>query len=180
MDSVFYDASAWSVSNFYNMKHKALKSFDINKLTKVDNVLVNNLKVSKSNYAYIFDWDDYNAPAALNHLHKNGIISYSAYKPFSIKVNEDNSVKSFNHGTVMIPVSKQKIDSEKLYEVVKSTQEKFNLPVFSTETGYSSAGIDLGSNYFRINKKVKVALLIGDGVSSYEAGEVWHLSLLRI
>ena len=71
------------------------------------------------------------------------VISYSAYKPFSIKVNEDNSVKSFNHGTVMIPVSKQKIDSEKLYEVVKSTQEKFNLPVFCTETGYSSAGIDL-------------------------------------
>ena len=180
LDSVFYDASAWSVSNFYNMKHKALRSFDVNKLTKVDDVLVNNPKVSKSNYAYILDWDDYNAPGALNHLHKNGIISYSAYKPFSIKVNEDNSVKSFNHGTVMIPVSKQKIDSEKLYEVVKLTQEKFNLPVFSTETGYSSAGIDLGSNYFRINKKVKVALLIGDGVSSYEAGEVWHLLDTRV
>lgn len=180
LDSVFYDASAWSVSNFYNMKHKALRSFDINKLNKVDDVQLNNLKVSKSNYAYILDWDDYNAPAALNHLHENGVISYSAYKPFSIKVNEDNSVKSFNHGTVMIPVSKQKIDSEKLYEVVKSTQEKFNLPVFSTETGYSSAGIDLGSNYFRINKKVKVALLIGDGVSSYEAGEVWHLLDTRV
>ena len=180
LDSVFYDASAWSVSNFYNMKHKALRSFDVNKLTKVDDVLVNNPQVSKSNYAYILDWDDYNAPAALNHLHKNGVISYSAYKPFSIKVNEDNSVKSFNHGTVMIPVSKQKIDSEKLYEVVKLTQEKFNLPVFSTETGYSSAGIDLGSNYFRINKKVKVALLIGDGVSSYEAGEVWHLLDTRV
>ena len=80
----------------------------------------------------------------------------------------------------MVPVSKQKVDSEKLFEVVKSTQEKFNLPVFSTETGYSSAGIDLGSNFFRINKKVKVAMLIGDGVSSYEAGEVWHLLDTRV
>ncbi len=180
LDSVFYDASAWSVSNFYNMKHKALKSIDIKKLVRVEDMSNNNPKVSKSNYAYILDWDDYNTPAALNHLHKNGIISYSAYKPFSIKVNKDNAVKSFNHGTVMVPVSKQKVDSEKLFEVLNSAQKKFNIPVFSTETGYSSAGIDLGSNYFKINKKVKVAMLIGDGVNSYEAGEVWHLLDTRV
>ncbi len=180
LDSVFYDASAWSVSNFYNMKHKALKSFDSNKLEGLNNIVVNNPRVSKSNYAYILDWDDYNTPAALNHLHKNGLISYSAYKPFSIKVNEDDYVKSFNRGTVMVPVSKQKVDSQKLFQIIQSTQEKFNIPVFSTETGYSSAGIDLGSNFFRINKKVKVAMLIGEGVSSYEAGEVWHLLDTRV
>ena len=180
LDSVFYDASAWSVSNFYNMKHKALKSFDSNKLEGLNNIVVNNPRVSKSNYAYILDWDDYNTPAALNHLHKNGLISYSAYKPFSIKVNEDNNVKSFNRGTVMVPVSKQKDDSQKLFQIIQSTQEKFNIPVFSTETGYSSAGIDLGSNFFRVNKKVKVAMLIGEGVSSYEAGEVWHLLDTRV
>ena len=162
------------------MKHKVVRSIDVNKLTKVKEVLVNNPKVSKSNYAYILDWDDYNTPAALNHLHKNEVISYSAYKPFSIKVNEDDDVKNFNRGTVMVPVSKQKVDSEKLFETLKSAQEKFNLPVFSTETGYSSSGIDLGSNFFRINKKVKVAMLIGDGVSSYEAGEVWHLLDTRV
>ena len=180
LDSVFYDASAWSVSNFYNMKHKALKSFDPNKLERLNDMVVNYPKASKSNYAYILDWDDYNTPAALNHLHKNGVISYSAYKPFSIKVNEYDYIKSFNRGTVMVPVSKQKIDSQKLFQIVQSTQEKFNIPVFSTETGYSSAGIDLGSNFFRINKKVKVAMLIGDGISSYESGEVWHLLDTRV
>ena len=181
LDSVFYDASAWSVSNFYNMKHKPLRSFDINKVTVIDEKqVVINPKISKSSYAYILDWDDYNTPAALNHIHKNGVISYSAYKPFSIKVNNNNQVRSFNYGTVMVPVSKQKVDSEKLFEIVKSTQDKFNIPVFGTETGYSSSGIDLGSNYFRINKKVNVAMLIGDGVSSYEAGEVWHLLDTRV
>ena len=181
LDSVFYDASAWSVSNFYNMKHKPLRSFDINKVTVIDEKqVVSNPKISKSSYAYILDWDDYNTPAALNHLHKNGVISYSAYKPFSIKVNNNNQVRSFNYGTVMVPVSKQKVDSEKLFEIMKSTQDKFNIPVFGTETGYSSSGIDLGSNYFRINKKVNVAMLIGDGVSSYEAGEVWHLLDTRV
>ena len=174
LDSVFYDASAWSVSNFYNMKHKELRSFDVNKLVRVKEEPVNNSKVSRSNYAYILDWDDYNAPAALNHLHKNGIVSYSAHKPFSIKVNTNNAIRSFNYGAVMVPVSKQKVSSEKLFQIVQSAQEKFNVPVFGSETGYSASGIDLGSNYFRINKKVSVAMLIGDGVNAYEAGEVWH------
>mgnify|MGYP003328785483 CR=1 FL=1 len=89
-----------------------------------------------------------------------------------IKDDPHGSLKSVNFLKVKF--------SEKLFEVVKSTQEKFSVPVFSTETGYSSAGIDLGSNYFRINKKVNVAMLIGDGVSSYEAGEVWHLLDTRV
>jgi hypothetical protein len=38
----------------------------------------------------------------------------------------------------------------------------------------------LGSNNFRINKPVKVALVVGEGVNSYEAGEVWHLMDTRV
>ena len=179
-DSVFYDASAWSMSNFYNMKAKKLRSFNQGKeVTSTEN-LVKNPIIQNSNYAYILDWDDYNSPASLNYLQKNGIVTYSAFKPFTIKQNETKKNKEFNYGSILIPVSKQNIESEKLYNIVKNMQEKFNVPVFSTETGFSIKGIDLGSNNFRINKNVKVALLIGDGVNSYEAGEVWHLLDTRI
>jgi len=179
-DSVFYDASAWSMSNFYNMKAKKIKSFSTEKeITSTDN-LVNNIIIKKSNYAYVLDWDDYNSPAALNFLQKNDIITYSAFKPFTIKLNGSKMNKDFNYGSILIPVSKQKIDSNKLFEIVKSMQEKFNVPLFYSNTGFSVKGIDLGSNNFRINKKVKVGLLIGDGVNSYEAGEVWHLLDTRV
>ena len=180
IDSVFYDASAWSVSNIYNMKSKKLKSFNLGaEVTSTEN-LVNNSSVKKSNYAYILDWDDYNSPAALNHLQKNDIVTYSAFKPFEIKVNGTNSSKKFDYGSILIPVSKQTVSSEKLFDLVKTMQEKFDVPVYNSESGYSMKGIDLGSNNFRINKPVKVALLIGDGVNSYEAGEVWHLLDTRI
>ena len=179
-DSVFYDASAWSVSNFYNMKAKKLKNFSKGiEVFSTDN-LVNNITIKQSNYAYILDWDDYNSPAALNYLQNNNIITYSAYKPFSIKLNGSKMNKEFNYGSILIPVSKQKIDTNKLYEIVKTMQEKFNVPVFHSDTGFSIKGIDLGSNNFRINKKVNIGMLIGDGVSSYEAGEVWHLLDTRI
>ena len=180
VDSVFYDASAWSVSNIYNMKSKELKSFFGESEIKSTEGFVKNLKPKKSNYAYVMDWDDYNSPAALNHLQKNGIITYSAFKPFTIKVNGTNSSKKFNYGSVLIPVSKQNMSSEKLFDIISEMQNKFEVPVYNSESGYSLRGIDLGSNNFRINKPVKVALLIGEGVNSYEAGEVWHLLDTRI
>ena len=180
VDSVYYDASAWSVSNIYNMKSKKLKSFFGESEIKSTKNFIKNIKVNKSNYAYILDWDDYNAAAALNLLQKNEIITYSAFKPFSVKVNGTKSIKKFNYGSVLIPVSKQNISSEKLFSIVKEMQEKYDVPVYNSESGYSINGIDLGSNNFRINKPVKVAMLIGEGVNSYEAGEVWHLLDTRI
>ena len=180
VDSVFYDASAWSMSNFYNMKSKKLKSYTAESEVLSTKDLVKNVKVNKSNYSYILDWDDYNSVATLNYLQKNNLITYSAFKPFSVKVNETKSIKNFNYGSILIPVSKQKISSEKLYEIIKTAQEKFNVPIFNSESGFSIKGIDLGSNNFRINKPVKVALLVGEGVNSYEAGEVWHLLDTRI
>jgi len=180
IDSVFYDASAWSMSNFYNMKSKKLKSFNAESEVLSTKDLIKNVKVSKSNYSYILDWDDYNSVATLNYLQKNNLITYSAFKPFSVKVNEISGIKNFNYGSILIPVSKQKISSEKLYEIIKTAQEKFNVPIYNSESGFSIKGVDLGSNNFKINKPVKVALVVGEGVNSYEAGEVWHLLDTRI
>ena len=180
VDSVFYDASAWSMSNFYNMKSKKLKNFNIESEVLSTNNLVKNVKVNKSEYSYILDWDDYNSVATLNYLQKNNLITYSAFKPFSVKVNETSSIKNFNYGSILIPVSKQKMSSEKLYKIIKTAQEKFNVPIYNSKSGFSIKGIDLGSNNFRINKPVKVGLLVGEGVNSYEAGEVWHLMDTRI
>tara|TARA_R110002073_G_scaffold145532_2_gene297662 strand:- start:30062 stop:32605 length:2544 start_codon:yes stop_codon:yes gene_type:complete len=177
-DSVFYDASAWSVSNFYNMKAKGLKSSRLGtEITNTDN-LISNPNVSKASYAYILDWDDYNAPAALYYMQSKGIIASSAFKPFSINTNAGN--QSFNYGSVMIPVSKQKLSSNEVFDIVKQAQDKFKVPMYSANSGFSTKGIDLGSNNFRALKKPKAAMLIGDGVSSYEAGEVWHLLDTRI
>ena len=177
-DSVFYDASAWSVSNFYNMKHKGLRSSNLGQeITSTEN-LTTVTKVSKTNYAYIMDWDDYYAPAALYYMQSKGLKVASAFKPFSSKTNTGN--KSFNYGSIMIPVSKQSKSVDEVHEIVSKAQEKYNVPIYASNTGFSTTGIDLGSNNFRKIDKPKTALLIGNGISSYEAGEVWHLLDTRI
>jgi hypothetical protein len=47
-------------------------------------------------------------------------------------------------------------------------------------TGMNVGGIDLGSNNFRTVKKPKPIMVIGEGTSSYETGEVWHLMDTRV
>ncbi|REE80365.1 zinc carboxypeptidase [Lutibacter oceani] len=177
-DSVFYDASAWSLANFYNMPSKELKNVKLGEeITSTENMVITP-KISKTSYAYLLDWDDYNAAAALYFMQSQGIKVTSAFKPFSIKTTE--GLKKFNYGTIMIPVSKQKKSSDAVFEIVKNAKEKYNVPVYTVNSGFSNVGIDLGSRNQMAIEKPKVAMFIGEGVSSSEAGEVWHLLDTRI
>ncbi|MGB5435509.1 MAG: M14 family zinc carboxypeptidase [Maribacter sp.] len=177
-DSVYYDASAWSVANFYNMKYKPATSLDLEAQITTTDDLISVSPIQKSNYAYIIDWDDYNAPAALNYLQKNGLTISSSFKPFTAKVGAYS--KSLNYGALVIPVSLQKKDADAVYKLVKAAQEEFQLPMYAINSGYSLEGIDLGSPFITPIKKPKIAMFIGDGVRSYEAGEVWHLLDKRV
>ena len=177
-DSVFYDASAWSVANFYNINYRGIKKFSRgDKITSTTD-LVNVQPVQKSSYAYIIDWDDYNAPAVLNFLQSKKLVLSSAFKPFTTTIN--NTSKSFNYGALILPVSLQKKDADEVYKWVLEAQEKYQVPIYGMATGYNSRGIDLGSRHVRPLTKPKAAMLIGDGTRSYEAGEVWHLLDTRV
>ena len=177
-DSVYYDASAWSVANFYNMKYKSVNALNLgDKITETKN-LISISPVQKSDYAYVMDWDDYNAPAALVYLQKKGIVASSAAKLFSIKTKTDT--KKFNYGAVLVPVSLQKEDAAAVYKSIKEAQEKFEVPIYAVDSGLSLEGVDLGSGNISPIKKTRAVMLIGDGVSSYEAGEVWHLLDTRV
>jgi hypothetical protein len=172
-DSVFYDASAWSAANFYNIDYTGVKSVDLGQELKSVESLAVPEAVKQTSYAYLVDWDDYNTPAALYYMQEKGLKVASAFKPFTIEASGEK--RSFNYGSLLVPVSKQKFSPEVVYKIIKTAQEKFEVPVYSAESGYSLKGVDLGSNNFRVLEKPKAALLIGEGTSSYEAGEVWHL-----
>jgi len=176
-DSVYYDASAWSVSNFYNMKHRSVSSLNLgDKVTSTEN-LISVSPIQKSNYAYVIDYDDYNAVAALNFLQENKIVVSSAFKPFTS--NLASGAKKFNYGALVIPVSLQKKDVDEVYTILQKAQQKFEVPMYSLSTGFN-IDIDLGSNYVQPLKKTKAFMLIGNGTRSYEAGEVWHLLDTRV
>ena len=56
----------------------------------------------------------------------------------------------------------------------RSLAKNSSITIHGVDTGLGE-GIDLGSNNFRKISKRKIALLVGEGVSPYDAGEIWHL-----
>jgi hypothetical protein len=177
-DSVYYDASAWSVANFYNMKYRAVNNLDLGpKVTNTED-LVKVAPVQSSEYAYLIDWDDYNAPAVLNYLQENELVLSSAFKPFT--VNLGGMKQNFDYGTLVLPVSLQKKSAQEVYALLQKAQQRFQVPIYGIDTGYNLAGVDLGSRFVMALKPPKAVMIIGNGTSSYEAGEVWHLLDTRV
>ena len=82
--------------------------------------------------------------------------------------------KEFDYGTYLIPVQNQSINSEDIYDKLLQIGKKYNINFKSQSTGITS-GIDLGSDYFINVNQPKIGLIVGDGVRSYDAGEIWHL-----
>ncbi len=167
-DSLFYDISAWTFPLAFNLDYSELKS--------AENVgdLVNDLKLTigkvseKSNYAYLMPWQEYYAPKALNMMLQKGIRAKVGMKQFSL------NGKNYDYGTILISVQNQDLNEHDLFNFLNEVAEKCNLNIEGVPTGLT-LGIDLGSNYFKLIEKQHVALIVGQGISSYDAGEIWHL-----
>lgn len=177
-DSVYYDASAWSVANFYNIGYQEVTKANLGAPVLSTDDLAVVTPLQRSNYAYLIDWDDYNAPAALNYLQQNGLVLSASFKPFTSSTNSGN--RSFNYGTLLLAVQLQKKSSEEVFSLLSKAQKKFNVPMYSVSSGFNLGGVDLGSRYIQPVAAPKAAMIIGEGVRSYEAGEVWHLLDTRV
>ena len=80
----------------------------------------------------------------------------------------------------MIPVAPQSLSEKELHTTLSALQKKYSIQVHSVSSGFSSQGVDLGSRAIRPLDKPKALMIIGKGIRSYEAGEVWHLLDTRV
>lgn len=167
-DSLFYDVSAWTLPLSFNLDYAELTS-----LSNAGNVVSNFQPLSgavsgQSNYAYLFEWHEYYTPRALNTILEKGLRAKTAKSPFSLEG------KNYDYGTIMIPVQNQSLNPKELHNFLSKIAKDNQLQITGVATGLTK-GIDLGSNDFDPVRKQKVAILVGDGVRPYDAGEIWHL-----
>ena len=169
-DSVFYDTSTWNLALTFGLKHAESKITPELGVQLSDAALESPISdFKKSDYAYLIDWRDYNAAKALYQLLSKDILMKVAMKSFAI------GGKNWTHGTLLIPNQSQKLTADKLSELLAEVQRTCSVEIFPINTGFSSGGIDLGSNSFKTIIKPKAMVLAGQGTSQYEVGEVWHL-----
>ena len=174
-DSLFYDVSTWTMPLAFNLDYAALDNASFKgdlKGDQIQSVKVTSDIPGKSNYAYLFRWDDYYAPKAMNMLLQRGLIAKVAKEPFSISWK--NELVEFPQGTILIPVQNQSLSATSLHKVIEFVNKETGIPFYDMDTGLTPKGIDLGSPNFALVKKPKTLVVGGQGTYAYEVGEVWH------
>ena len=167
-DSLFYDISAWTLPLTFNMDYGYLSKASIAGDEVTSHSLPNGIVNAKSDYAYLFEWDDYNTPKLLFQILKRGLRAKVAMKPFSF------NGKLYNYGTILIPANNQKKSIDSIHELLNNLALETGINIDAANTGLTK-GIDLGSSNFKTINKPSIAILVGDGISPYDAGEIWHL-----
>ena len=167
-DSLFYDVSAWTFPLAFNLDYTENSSMKNAGSLVTDLEFKSGNVTAKSEYAYLMEWHEYYTPKILNQLLQKGIRAKVSLKKFTA-----NNV-NYDYGTILIPIQNQKLNSEALYALLKTLSEESHVEITAVKTGLNQ-GVDLGSNSFKIIKKPSIGLLVGDGISSYDAGEIWHL-----
>lgn len=165
-DSLFYDISAWSFLHAFDLEYTNYYSKENYKklaLSKPVGSISN-----KNEYAYLFSWDDYYSPKVLYDLLQSGIRVKVGTKRFSV------GSKNFDYGTILIPISNQKLSSSEINNKIELISKKSGINFYGYKSSHTN-GIDLGSNDFKNVSKPNIALIVGEGVTSYDAGEIWHL-----
>ena len=177
-DSIFYDVSSWTFPLAFNVNYDYTDGLSQSNISSLIGEEVNDLVKpignvdNKSDYAYIFEPHEYYTQAAIYKILDKGLRVKTATRKFSI------NGKEYDYGTYMIPVQSQQLNSDEIYKLLNKVSKEYNVDFEPHTTGITD-GIDFGSNDFIIVKQPKIGLIVGDGVRSYDAGEVWHLLDVR-
>lgn len=177
-DSLFYDITAWTMPLAFGISYSELGTAKYNSSllgNQVKSVTApaGTLLGGRSDYAYLFEWNELLAPRALYELQEAGVLVKVATNTFDIETSEGS--RKFNYGTISIPVKLQRLDADRLFEKIKEVVERNGITAYAVKTGNVSSGSDLGSSKMMTVSKPAIAMLVGPGVNATDAGEVWHL-----
>ena len=167
-DSLFYDVSAWTLPLAFNLDYN--QNIPTDKVgEKITTLTKPGATAPKySEYGYLMQWHDYYTPKALNMLLKKGIRAKVGMTPFT---SQD---KEYDYGTILIPVQNQDLSPKDIAKAIEEIVAQTGVTIDPANSGQTQK-VNLGSNQFKALKLPKVAMLVGDGINPYDAGEIWHL-----
>jgi hypothetical protein len=170
-DSLFYDISSWTLSLAAGVEFEELRSIPApgEKISDFT-IPAGKLVGGRSEYAYVFESTGYYTPRAIYRLLNEGVQVKVATSPFN-----HTSGKRFDRGTILIPLSGQKKNPQQIDFLVDQILREDGIDVYAFQTGLDYIGSSLGSYSFRPIRKPQIAMLVGEGVSPSDAGEMWHL-----
>lgn len=179
-DPVFYDVSAWTMPLAYNLPYAELeKAPATGAVVGTPSFPAGKLVGGHSDYAYLFNWNGYFAPRALERLHAAGVLVKGATSPIEA-TTADGQRNAFGYGAVLVPVGQQPEKAALIRSIIDVIVKEDGLTVYGCGTGLTPKGVDLGSASFIVLPAPRVALIVGDGVDPHDVGAAWHVLDQRV
>ncbi len=191
IDSLFYDVSTWDLPLAYGLEMHRMTSMPKGDLgaAMAEAVLPKGDIIGETNaaaYAYVIPWRDYGAASASYRLAARGIHARIMHNPFQVTV--DGRQVTMPRGSLVVPIQQPYsslpgsvlVSVDSVRAVVRRMTEEYGVDAYAVSTGLTPAGPDLGGRSTTVLREPKIALLVGEGTSSYNAGEAWHLLSERL
>jgi hypothetical protein len=166
-DSVTYDITAWSIPYAYGLPAYALRQALRPRSDSAPSLVTAAADVPKP-YAYLASWNSVKDVRFLTSLLQQGIKVRYAEAPFTI------GGRTFAAGTLIVPRSGNEQLGSRFDNYIRSAAADTKVTLDAAATGFVEKGTDFGSDKVRYIQPLNVAVLVGDGVSSLGAGEIWH------
>lgn len=166
-DSATYDITAWSIPFAYGLKGFATSSLVPGKEVSAEVMGKTGMNAEAKAYAYISDWKSIEDAQLLGALLEEGFNVRFSNRDFQVEG------QSFKAGSLV--VMKGENDHIKGFDAkIAEINNRRYRNMTAVKTGFVDSGYDFGSRNYSLVSNKKIAVLSGDGTSSYRFGEIWH------
>ncbi len=172
-DSIMYDMATWSAPIAYNLKAGwitnargvQVASTPIATAPQTAGMVEN----ADAGYAFVIDWSQRNAPAALAGLWKAGYAVRSIKKPMEI------GEQSFGRGSLVVLAGRNRAKMSSMADDMQRIAREAGVAVYGYDSGWTEGSINPASRESIPVKKPTVGLVLDTPFNSYTAGQLWFL-----
>ncbi len=164
-DSVSYDLTAWGLPYVFNLRSYALKE-RIEALNRPVFEKVHNPIPASKPYAYLADWDGFDAARFLAALYRNGLRVRSITRSMTVDGRE------YSLGSLIVARGDNTQLALGFDSLVVHTANTCGVRLHPATSGLAEVGIDFGSRYAMPMTPPAIATLGGEGIAAGVLGEL--------
>ena len=169
LSAIFYDVSGWHLPSAFGMisaELDALPATAKREAASLDGHVIGPEKP----YAYAFAWEPRFAPRSLFKLLQARVRCWTTMRPMHTPGG-----LHFNPGSIIVPVGSQDmVNTEDLRTLMQMIAREDQHDIHALTTGMNTGVPDIGSPSIKPVRNDGVLMVVGSGVTSTSAGDVWY------
>ena len=167
-DSVTYDITAWSLPFAYGLQGFASETEILFKENSQLQPTIFSNNVNKEAYAYLLKYNEVSDAELLGDLLEAGFNVRFSNAAFTIEGSK------YAKGSIIVMRGENK-KIQNFDETLVKIANNLNKKASAVNSGMVDSGFDFGSGNVALIRHKKVAVLSGEGTSTLNFGEIWHL-----